>query len=144
MFGFYLRVRSPSVLTTEGGFKIFKSLYIMEIKVTKEINTLLLAIRALNHDIRLKMLNLLETHKGLTVNELAEKINLTQPETSHHLGILRRADLTRTDRQGKYIYYHPNKTSLKQLQNIAEYWEDNTTTESINQYIKRVKLKTAI
>lgn len=116
----------------------------MEIKVTKEIHTLLLAIRALNHEFRLKILHLLEKHKTLTVNQLTEKLDVTQPEASQHLGILRRADLVKTNRVGKHIFYRNNETSLKQLKHIAEYWEDNTTTETVSQFIKKFRTRAAI
>jgi DNA-binding transcriptional ArsR family regulator len=62
-------------------------------------------IRAANHAVRQQLLRLLHTHRRMTVTELYRKIGLKQAETSLHLGILRRAGLVRTQREGKQIFY---------------------------------------
>ncbi len=48
----------------------------------------------------------------LNVTEIAARIDLSRPTVSHHLGILRRAGLTRTRKQGKEVYYRLDKERI--------------------------------
>ncbi len=48
----------------------------------------------------------------LSVGEIVEKTNVTQPTVSHHLGILKQAGLVETRRSGKMIYYTLNQEGL--------------------------------
>jgi ArsR family transcriptional regulator len=50
--------------------------------------------------------------KELSVNEIVEALDVTQPTVSHHLAILRRAGLVRTERRGKQILYSLNQEIL--------------------------------
>ena len=43
--------------------------------------------------------------KWLSVNEIVEQINVSQPTVSHHLAILREAGLVETRHEGKQIFY---------------------------------------
>jgi DNA-binding transcriptional ArsR family regulator len=108
-----------------------KSKAVSKIGITPEINTLVLALRAYNHKLRQNMLNTIaEAEKEkMTVTDLYIKLRLEQSVASQHLAILRKADLVRTEAQGKFIYYKVNKTSVTQLQNIAEHWDSNTSPQ---------------
>lgn len=48
----------------------------------------------------------------LCVSDVVEKINVSQPTVSHHLGILRKANLVETQRKGKQIYYTLNQDAV--------------------------------
>jgi DNA-binding transcriptional ArsR family regulator len=48
--------------------------------------------------------------KDLTPSELLERIQVTQPTLSHHLDILKRADLIEGTREGQFIRYALNMT----------------------------------
>ena len=50
--------------------------------------------------------------KELSVNEIVEALDVTQPTVSHHLAILKRAGLVRTERRGKHVLYTLNQESL--------------------------------
>lgn len=56
----------------------------------------------------------------LTVNELAERLGISQPAMSHQLMILRQAGVVIGQRDGRYIYYqltdHHVLTILRQVQ----------------------------
>ncbi len=54
----------------------------------------------------------LENLKGedLTPSELLERIKVSQPTLSHHLDILKRAELVETTREGQFIRYSLNMT----------------------------------
>lgn len=48
----------------------------------------------------------------ITVSEIVDKLDITQPSVSHHLKILRQAGLVTADRRGKEIYYSLNQERL--------------------------------
>jgi ArsR family transcriptional regulator len=49
------------------------------------------------------------------VCEVEESMNLPQNLISHHLGVLREAGLIRARREGRWVYYSVNKTTLEQV-----------------------------
>lgn len=53
---------------------------------------------------RLRIIELL-TNEELCACEVMAALGLTQPTTSHHLGILERARLVETRREGKWVFY---------------------------------------
>lgn len=48
----------------------------------------------------------------ISVGEIVEKIDVTQPTVSHHLGILKQAGLVSTRRSGKMVFYKLNQKVL--------------------------------
>ena len=54
----------------------------------------------------------LENLKGedLTPSEMLQRIDVSQPTLSHHLDILKRAELVETTREGQFIRYSLNMT----------------------------------
>jgi DNA-binding transcriptional ArsR family regulator len=48
--------------------------------------------------------------EDLTPSELLERIDVSQPTLSHHLDILKRAELVETAREGQFIRYSLNMT----------------------------------
>ena len=47
-----------------------------------------------------------------SVNEIVEALDVTQPTVSHHLAILRNADLVKVRRKGKQVFYELNQGRL--------------------------------
>ncbi len=45
----------------------------------------------------------------LSVNEIVEKLDVTQPTVSHHLAVLREAGLVNVREEGKQTYYSLNQ-----------------------------------
>jgi DNA-binding transcriptional ArsR family regulator len=70
------------------------------------------AFRALGDPTRQRMLGLLEERGELCVADLAGNFNMTQPSVSHHLRILKDADLVIAEKRGKEVYYRINATEL--------------------------------
>lgn len=66
---------------------------------------------------RLRMIDLL-TSEELCSCEIMAAMNLTQPNTSHHLGILERTGLVETRKEGKWVFYRPSP-SVKKLYSKA-------------------------
>ena len=48
----------------------------------------------------------------LSVGEIVAALNVTQPTVSHHLAILKAADLVQARREGKHIYYSLNQQRI--------------------------------
>jgi DNA-binding transcriptional ArsR family regulator len=50
----------------------------------------------------------------ISVTEMAEIMNLTQPAASQHLKILKTAKILNSNKEGNYIYYTFNKNALQE------------------------------
>ncbi len=85
-----------------------------------ELRKAVLVLRAINHKLRQRMINLLEENGSMTVTDIYVKLRLEQSVASQHLAILRRAGVVVTQRQGKYIYYSLNKDRLEQISGLIE------------------------
>jgi ArsR family transcriptional regulator len=69
---------------------------------------------ALGDSTRLKMLKLIADEE-LCSCEVMAALELTQPTTSHHLGILERAGILSTRRNGKWLFYKIANSKVKNL-----------------------------
>jgi ArsR family transcriptional regulator len=69
---------------------------------------------ALGDATRLKMLKIIADEE-LCSCEVMAALELTQPTTSHHLGILERAGLLSSKRNGKWVFY---KIANSRVQNL--------------------------
>jgi DNA-binding transcriptional ArsR family regulator len=63
--------------------------------------------KAFSDPTRREILDLLK-QKDLTPSEILEKIEVSQPTLSHHLDILKRANLISGEREGQFIKYSLN------------------------------------
>jgi len=72
-----------------------------------ETNVVLFA-KALADETRQKIMRM-TCCKWLSVNEIVEQINVSQPTVSHHLAILRDADLVQVREEGKQTFYQLNQ-----------------------------------
>jgi DNA-binding transcriptional ArsR family regulator len=78
------------------------------------LETVSLRLEALAHPVRLRLLRTLARGPH-TTRELAHAWELTPPEISRHLAVLRRAGLLTTRRQGRYVRYTLNLSDLTAL-----------------------------
>lgn len=85
-----------------------------------ELRKAVLVLRAVNHKLRQRIIELLEENEKMTVTEIYIKLRLEQSVASQHLAILRRAGVVNTERQGKYIYYSLNSERLSQISRLIE------------------------
>ncbi len=85
-----------------------------------ELRKAVLVLRAVNHKLRQRIIELLEENEKMTVTEIYIKLRLEQSVASQHLAILRRAGVVNTERQGKYIYYSLNNERLSQISRLIE------------------------
>jgi ArsR family transcriptional regulator len=70
--------------------------------------------KALNDQTRREILDLLK-EKEMTAGEIAEKFNISKPSISHHLDLLKRADLVSSVKKGQFVTYSINTTILEDL-----------------------------
>ena len=68
-------------------------------------------MRALADPTRRQILNMLKK-KSLSAGEIAARFNISDPAISKHLAQLKEADLIRSRREGKYIFYELNASVL--------------------------------
>ena len=79
-----------------------------------------LTLRAMNHHLRKKILTLLESQKKMPVTEIYDKLKIEQSVASQHLAILRRAEIVKTERDGKFIYYSVNRRRIEEINDIIQ------------------------
>jgi len=70
--------------------------------------------KALSDKTRREILTLLRVGP-LSVGEIGEHFNISGATLSHHLSILRQADLIIDSKKGKFIYYELNTTVLDDI-----------------------------
>jgi ArsR family transcriptional regulator len=70
--------------------------------------------KALNDETRREILNHLKT-KDMSAGEIAECFNISKPSISHHLDILRKADLVQSKKNGQFVVYSLNTTIMDDL-----------------------------
>ena len=72
------------------------------------------AVKALNDQTRRDIVELLK--KGdLTAGEIADHFDISKPSISHHLDLLKQADIVTSVKQGQFIYYSRNTTVLDEI-----------------------------
>jgi len=80
---------------------------------------------ALSDPNRQKILECLKKSE-LPVNEIAKHLNITLATLSHHLDILRRADLVSSRRDGRQIFYSLNLSVTEEiLEAVAKLFKKN-------------------
>ncbi|HNE28084.1 MAG TPA: autorepressor SdpR family transcription factor [Saprospiraceae bacterium] len=73
-----------------------------------------LLFKALNDPTRRTILEMLRGG-DLTAGEIADRFDMTKPSISHHLDLLRQADLVSSYRRGQFIYYALNMSVLDEI-----------------------------
>ena len=70
--------------------------------------------KALNDHTRRDILELLK-EGDLNAGEIADRFSLTKASISHHLDLLRQADLVRSVKKGQFVFYSLNTTVLDEV-----------------------------
>lgn len=74
------------------------------------------AFKALADPTRREILILLKK-RSMTVGEIVANFDISMASISQHLKILTNAELVRSEKKGKYIYYHLHTTIVDDLIN---------------------------
>jgi DNA-binding transcriptional ArsR family regulator len=64
-------------------------------------------VKAMADETRQRILSLLQAGE-MNESDIVARMGLTQPTISHHLSLLRRANLVSARREGKYVFYRAN------------------------------------
>ena len=72
--------------------------------------------KALNDETRRQIVELLK-EKDMNAGEIAKRFNISKPSISHHLDILKRADLISSEKKGQFVEYSLNTSILEDLLN---------------------------
>jgi DNA-binding transcriptional ArsR family regulator len=75
------------------------------------VNTI---FKALNDETRREILGILKV-KDLSAGEIADCFNISKPSISHHLDILKRADLISSEKKGQFVIYSLNTTIMEDV-----------------------------
>ena len=80
-------------------------------------------LKALSHPTRREILKMLGD-KNLSAGDIAKAFNMTKPSLSHHLNILKNAELVSAERDGQNIIYSLNASVIQEfVQQIMEYFD---------------------
>lgn len=79
-----------------------------------------LVVRAINHPLRKKVIDLLEQNGEMVVTDIYVKLRTEQSVASQHLAILRNSGFVNTRREGKFIHYGLNKDRFKNSAKLIE------------------------
>jgi DNA-binding transcriptional ArsR family regulator len=75
-----------------------------------------LLFKALNDKTRRDIVELLK-ERDMNAGEIAKEFDMTKPSISHHLDLLKRADLITSEKKGQFVVYSLNTTILDDLFN---------------------------
>jgi len=70
--------------------------------------------KALNDKTRREILEMLRK-RDMSAGEISDKFNIAKPSISHHLDLLRQANLVVSEKKGQFIYYSLNATVFDDL-----------------------------
>lgn len=70
--------------------------------------------KALNDPTRRSILELLKK-KDMTAGEIADQFNISKPSISHHLDLLKQADLVVAVKEGQFVFYSINTTVMDEI-----------------------------
>ena len=73
-----------------------------------------IVFKALNDATRREILEMLQK-KDLTAGEIADQFHISFPSISHHLDLLKQAQLVNTKKEGQFVYYSLNTTVMDEI-----------------------------
>ncbi len=100
-----------------------------------ELERLKVSYYALSDETRLRILKVLSEEKELCVCQIQSIFGISQPNLSFHLRILREANMVRTKKRGKWVYYSLNmnnpilKANKKLIAELEEIKTDMVSCE---------------
>ncbi|MDR7869100.1 MAG: metalloregulator ArsR/SmtB family transcription factor [Sporomusaceae bacterium] len=86
--------------------------------------------KALGDPTRLEIVRLL-IGKELCVCDIIDSFQVSQPTISHHLRVLKQADLVKDKKEGKWIYYSLNSGSFEAIEKFFEQYRTSGKVERV-------------
>ncbi len=82
-------------------------------------------VKALAHPLRLKILEYIDRKGNVNVNKIYTALKIEQSITSQHLRVLRMAGIVNSDKDGKFVHYAIDYTTIEKtvraLKNFQSY-----------------------
>lgn len=92
---------------------------------TLSVNQLADMAKVLSHPARISILNYIGDCDGCLCKDISETIKLSQPTTSQHLQVIKKAGLLKSKFEGKSQYYRINVDKLNKLKALfQEFFEE--------------------
>ncbi|MEU6405602.1 DUF5937 family protein [Streptomyces sp. NPDC046985] len=85
-----------------------------EMAAPPSVERLTRRMTALSHPVRMRLCRSL-ARSAFTTGELALELEMTAPEISRHLSVLKKADLVTARRRGRYVYHQLDVTAVARL-----------------------------
>ena len=81
--------------------------------------------------------------RELTVNELVQAVEWSQPTVSKHLGVLRKVNIVTERKEGKFRYYRVRPDELRPIQTwlhqFEKYW--GGAMDQLDDYLDQIQSK---
>ena len=98
-----------------------------------ELRALRVYLRALGDTVRLQLMHVLAAQGEMNVMDLARALRISQPLVSWHLGVLRRAELVSMRRQGREVWYSPDRSALCAYHARLDAWLGGQGCDEVNE-----------
>ena len=96
-------------------------------------------LKLLSEESRLRIMLYLAKDGPRTVSEIIDALDLVQSTCSHHLSLLRMADMVRTSRDGKSIYYDINESMWKEMGlQFFEYLQKGNEIDLLGRFVLKM------
>jgi DNA-binding transcriptional ArsR family regulator len=87
---------------------------------------------ALGDTTRQQILLMFEPGEEICVNNIARLFKISRPAISHHLKVLRNAELLVCEKRGKEVYYRINHTYCTEVMRIVHDFVANRSVTAVN------------
>jgi DNA-binding transcriptional ArsR family regulator len=85
-----------------------------------DLRQAVLTLRAIDHEIRQKIIKVLQQKGTMTVTEIFVALRIEQSVASQHLAVLRKAGVVFSERHGKFIHYSLNEEKLSEIARLVD------------------------
>jgi ArsR family transcriptional regulator, arsenate/arsenite/antimonite-responsive transcriptional repressor len=82
--------------------------------------------KVISNPARVAILNYIGDCEGCLCKDISEKIQLSQPTTSQHLEVIKKAGLLTSEMDGKSKYYRINVKSLSTMKDLFQEFFEST------------------
>jgi DNA-binding transcriptional ArsR family regulator len=95
-------------------------------------------LKLISEESKLRIMLLLAKEGPCTVTKITGTLNLNQPTVSHHLSLLRTADLVSTHRDGKNIYYDIHEPTWREMgKQFFDYLQKGNDIHFLGKFVLR-------
>ncbi len=89
--------------------------------MSSKLNYTASILKTIGHPIRVGIIRKIYENQVLSVSEIQELLNVSQPVISLHLGILKKRGIINSSKKGKQSFYFIQKQSITQVIQILYY-----------------------